>query len=126
MQKTKELSIVTMNEGGVVKQVDMHLRKIAADILDVNTDAEATRMLTVKILIKPNKKRQSGLANVKVSSKLAPAQPEDSFLFFGFDEDGKAVVTEELNTQEQLPFEGDDADNNDQPGTVTDIGNGKK
>ena len=127
MQKTKDLSIVTMNEGGIVEQVDMHLRKIAADILDPNTDAEAPRTVNVTITVKPNKNRQAGTSITKVYSKLAPSQQEAGLLFFGFDEEGNAVVTEELNTQQQLPFDGaDNAEHNDKPGIVTPIKGNEK
>jgi hypothetical protein len=118
MMKTQDVSLKTMQGGAAVELFDNHLRKVAADVIDRNTDAEAARSVTLTVTVKPDIKREAASVNIKVQSKMAPARQEEAFFFFGVDADGNAVVTEREQTQQELPFDGgdDDAETNNSTG----------
>ena len=100
--ESERASLLTLLRGGVVEMFDDELEKVAANILDPNTSETATRVVTIKVSIKPDVNRSMAATAVSVVAKLAPVKPQGTALFFG-SQRGKAVVTEHNPDQQRLP-----------------------
>lgn len=97
----------TLSGGALAEKLNIELQKLAANILDPNTEAKATRSVTVKITIKPNEKRQIGESDISVTSAPAPAKAIPTSFIFDWDRDGKAVMKElvtDAQDKDQLAF----------------------
>jgi hypothetical protein len=68
---------------------DEELRKVLANIENVNTNPDNERSITIKIAIKPDKTRRTAEIKVHADFGLAKTKPAESFLFFDRDEAGK-------------------------------------
>lgn len=88
------LSIDQLAGGGASERIQREINKIAENVLDPNTKADATRTLTISLTIKPNKQRQVGEAELVVKSSLAPAAGLPTSFIFDFDNEGKATMAE--------------------------------
>lgn len=118
------ININNLAGGAMAERINRELLKVAENVMDPNTKAEAVRTVTISIKIKPNEARQIGITDIDVKSSLAPAKGVPTSFVFDYDKDGKAVM-KELNTgndRDQLAF-------NDSgkvvDGTGEDIGGGK-
>jgi len=69
------------------------LDKVLQNIGDPNTDAEATRTITLKIKIKPDENRELAGVQIDAESKLAPHRPVGTSVFVG-KKDGRVVAVE--------------------------------
>lgn len=70
--------------GGAVQELfEEELGKVLRNVADVNTEAEATREITIKIRIAPNEERRIADAGVAVTSKLAPIKRVTTVLYLG-------------------------------------------
>ncbi|CAM3318854.1 MULTISPECIES: replication terminator protein [Paenibacillus] len=100
------VDIAKLAGGALAERVNRELKKVAENILDPNTKADAVRTVTISIKIKPNEARQMAASDIEVKSSLAPAKGVPTAFIFDYDRDGKAVV-KELNTghdRDQLAF----------------------
>lgn len=88
------IDINALSGGALSEKVNIEMRKVAENVLDPNTKADAVRTLTVTIKIKPNEQRQIGNADIQVKSTLAPAMGIPTSFVFDFDKEGKAVAKE--------------------------------
>lgn len=88
------ISVDGLAGGAVAEKLNIELRKLAENVLDPNTKADAVRTVTVTIKIKPNEQRQVGTSEINVKSSLAPSKGIPSMFVFDFDKEGKAVVKE--------------------------------
>ncbi len=70
----QKVDIVTLGSGSVVERINMELRKIFANISDINTDPKASRELQLKIKFVPTEDRQSAGMAVSCSSKLVSGE----------------------------------------------------
>lgn len=90
----KGFSIDQLAGGGTAERIQREINKIAENVLDPNTKADATRTLTISISVKPDKNRQLGPAEIVVKSTLAPAAGLPTSFVFDFDGDGNATMAE--------------------------------
>ena len=90
-----KMDLVTFQNGAIIDLFDEELRKVLKNIEDENTVATAERSITIKIAIKPDKKRKVGSVKVQASSTLAKANPTESFLFFDRDKEGDLLAYED-------------------------------
>lgn len=84
-----ELKQMTLQElgGGIVPELfDLELGRVLRNIDDVNTEATATRSISIAITVKPSEDRESAGVTVKVSSKLAGPRPQATSVFIGRDQ----------------------------------------
>lgn len=102
--KTVELS--TLQHGAVIDMFNEEFAKVLDNIADDNVSPDATRELTIKVQIKPDKTRQTAVTKLTVTSKLAPVKPNDGMMFIG-KEGNSLVAYEDDYSQKEL----DDADN---------------
>ncbi|GIO33099.1 hypothetical protein J2TS6_42400 [Paenibacillus albilobatus] len=80
--------------GAMQERINRELKKVAENILDPNTKADAVRTVTISIKIKPNEARQMASSDIEVKSSLAPAKGVPTAFVFDYDRDGKAVIKE--------------------------------
>jgi hypothetical protein len=73
----------TIAAGSASELFDISLEKVLANIADPNTEAESKRTITVKVVFRPTKMRESAEVTVEVTEKLAPLKPQDALLFVG-------------------------------------------
>lgn len=87
-------SILRMARGAFEERIDVEMRRVVDNILDMNTKATAKRKITMTIEFTPDDDRR--LINVSVSAKsaLAPMVPVPTSLFITSDGNGEMVVAE--------------------------------
>lgn len=78
-------SILEMARGAIMERVDNEVNNIINNILDVNTQATATRTITLKIAFKPDAMRQQIGIETSCKTALAPAASVSTSLFLGID-----------------------------------------
>lgn len=88
------IDINNLAGGAMAERINRELQKVAENVLDPNTKAEAVRTVTVSIKIKPNEARQIGSSDIDVKSSLAPAKGVPTQFVFDYDKEGKAVLNE--------------------------------
>lgn len=91
------IDINSIGGGALAEKVNIELRKLAENVLDPNTKAEAVRTLTIQIKIKPNETRQIGTSEIIVKSSLVPSKGIPTMFVFDYDREGKAVTKELQN-----------------------------
>ncbi len=64
-------SIATLADGAVIERADYQLLRVLEDINDPNTPPDATREITIKLLIKPSSDREDAVIDIVTSAKLA-------------------------------------------------------
>ncbi|MNO15492.1 hypothetical protein D3C76_51580 [compost metagenome] len=88
------IDINNLAGGAMAERINRELQKVAENVLDPNTKAEAVRTVTISIKIKPNDARQIGSSDIDVKSSLASAKGVPTQFVFDFDKEGKAVMKE--------------------------------
>lgn len=88
------ISLDKLAGGAAAEKLNIELAKLAANVMDPNTKAEASRTVTMTITVKPNKQRQVGDVEINVKSSLAPSTGIPTSFMFDFDVDGSAVLAE--------------------------------
>lgn len=89
-----EINLNELAGGGLSDRINRELQKVAENVLDPNTKADAVRTLTITLKIKPNENRQVGTAEFVVKSALVPPKGLPSMFVFDYDSEGKAVLAE--------------------------------
>lgn len=94
--KNEKMTLASMCDGGVQERIDRALMKISDNILDLNTDADKKRSLTVTITFKPNANdREDVSVEVSTSVKLAPETGLKTQLYINKDfKSGTTNITE--------------------------------
>ena len=81
MENPQEISIVTICHGGVPEVFDRELAEVLNNILDVNTDAEKARTMTLKFTFAPLQDRQGATVTFSCRAGLQPVQVAKSPIF---------------------------------------------
>ncbi|MGF6356138.1 hypothetical protein ABIE27_004053 [Paenibacillus sp. 4624] len=89
-----KVDINNLAGGAMAERINRELAKVAENVMDPNTKAEAVRTVTITLKIKPNEARQMGQTDIEVKSSLAPAKGVPTQFVFDFDKEGKAVMKE--------------------------------
>ena len=74
---SQQVSLATLNGGGIVEAVDVAIAKIAANIEDVNTPPDKPRKLVLEIVFKPDKARSFTTATATVKTTLQPEEAQE-------------------------------------------------
>lgn len=101
----KHVDLQSLNNGALQDLFSEELEKVLENIADPNTGPEATRSITLKVDIKPQKDRLSAVTKVSVTSKMAPSQPHVSFVHFDHDGAGNLFALTANPKQQELPME---------------------
>lgn len=80
MSKNKFRSIVEIDNGSILKNIDTELERVMLNINDINTD-EKKREITIKLEVTPLKDRKQVAVKANVVSKLRPAKQTEVTLF---------------------------------------------
>lgn len=91
-----ELTLANIAGGALSEQATLEIRKLCANILDVNTDAEAKRKLQITIVFKPNDKRNLVDISYEVKSTLIGPEAGSAVAFVAVDpeREGEASLYE--------------------------------
>lgn len=95
------VSLTTLARGAAPELFARELDTILENLLDPNTDPEATRQIILTITFTGNPKREMAAVGVECKAKLAPALPATSAIWLGR-RDGRAVGVEHNPQQESL------------------------
>jgi len=68
----EKLTLETLGDGHAIAKVNDELARVAANILDVNTEATTKREVILKIVIIPDENRCAFDIKAQATSKLAP------------------------------------------------------
>jgi len=92
----KTLPVVTLTslaDGAAAELFQSELDKLLRNIQDPNTDATATRTVTLQVTFAPDEDREKGEVRIKASSKLAGLKGAKTEVYFGRHQ-GQLVATE--------------------------------
>jgi O-glycosyl hydrolase len=95
------VTLFTLAGGALGELFDREIERVAADIIDLNTEADAARTITIKVKIKPDKDRGFGAVDMFVSSTLGQPKGVASMMYFGR-KNGRAVAVENVPAQKEL------------------------
>lgn len=101
MAKRERVSLANLGRGGAIEQFDHGFNRVLANILDLNTRADATREVTMKVKITPDENREAADVEVEVKTKLAGNRAIKTQIFVG--KAGAAPVAFESNPK-QIDF----------------------
>ena len=99
MENTKS-RILQMAKGAIQERVEYEVAKVIDNILDVNTDPNTKRKITLTIEMKPDDNRQFISIKASAKSTLAPVVPIGTTLGITADRNGEMVIVE---TVPQIP-----------------------
>lgn len=81
----KPVSLESINSGAVTELFDEEFKRLLANIADENTEPNASRSITIKVVVKPQKNRESANTKISVTSALAPIKPNEGLIMFSSD-----------------------------------------
>ncbi len=96
------INIGNINDGAMIDGFEIELRKVLANIADLNTPATDTRAVTLQLVLKPHSDRVTIETEFKCTSKLAAIETHKSKCFIGKAEDGSLVAF--ANDPRQMPL----------------------
>lgn len=83
MSDDEKASLATLRRGEVIEKFDAAMDEVAADILDPTKKPEATREVTLKLKIVPDRKREQCAVEIDVQTKLAKSESEQTVMYVG-------------------------------------------
>ena len=95
------VSLPTIGNGAASELFEDELARVLENILDVNTEPDAVRSITLTVKIRPTKDRDMGAVSIEAKSKLAPFFAADTTWFMGRHK-GKAVAVDRNPAQQDL------------------------
>lgn len=108
-----QLDLNTIAGGALAEKLAIEFQRVAQNIADPNTKAEAVRSVTVVIKIKPDETREIAVSEINCSSKIAPAKGIPTKFIIDQDNNGQAVIAELASgtkNQMMIDLDGDLAD----------------
>lgn len=97
-------------DGSVEERFNAELDRVWQNVYDPNTDPKRARILTLKVKIVPNERRDSCDFRVNVTSSLAPYADLTQTVMLAVGEDGTIKATERTKqVPGQLDMEGNEA-----------------
>ena len=95
MKEFDKASLLEMAGGAIKERADFELTRAIENILDVNTDPVAKRVITVKLTLVPDAERRMISVSAQATSKLAPtAAVKTALCMTGDTINGEAVIAE--------------------------------
>ncbi len=91
------VTIASIGNGAILELFERELKRVLANIADVNTSPKAMREITIKVSLKPDdESRGVAAATLEVKSKLAPAKPVKSVIYIGKKDNELVAVTNNI------------------------------
>lgn len=97
-----DLNIPTLANGALMERFKEEIGKVVANISDPNTPAEKSRVITMKMTIKPNKQRNMADVIVSTSSTLCASTPIETGIYIGFNPKTGEVGASEFESDGEL------------------------
>lgn len=88
------IDVNSLADGALLERLNIELQRMAENITDPNTKADAVRTVTVEIKVKPDETRSIAVTEINVKSKLAPPKGIPTKFVVDRDSTGKAVIAE--------------------------------
>ena len=105
-----DCNISEIAEGAVQEKIDQEVRKIVANILDVNTAFKPTRKLIIDVEFSSDSTRQVIETNVTVKSKIQPSESVSTLMMAGRNDSGYIQAAElKSNAPGQMFFDANDS-----------------
>ena len=105
-----DFNISELAEGAVQEKIDQEVRKIVANILDVNTAFKPSRKLIIDVEFSSDSTRQVIETNVTVKSKLQPSESVSAPMMAGRDDSGHIHAAElKSSAPGQMYFDANDS-----------------
>ena len=105
-----DFNISELAEGAVQEKIDQEVRKIVANILDVNTAFKPTRKLIIDVEFSADSTRQVIETNVTVKSKIQPSESVSTLVMAGRNDSGYIQAAElKSNAPGQMFFDANDS-----------------
>lgn len=95
------VTLVSIGQGALVQLFDIELERVLKNIADPNTDAKSTRVITLKVTIKPNEERSIGDVHLSATSKVASSKPTTTIVYMGRSK-GQLMAVESNPAQSSL------------------------
>ena len=108
-----DVDVNTLAGGALLERLNIELQRMAENIADPNTKADAVRSVTIEIKVKPDETRSIAVSEINVKSKLAPSKGIPTKFIVDRDNSGKAVIAElksGVKGQMMIDDDGDVAD----------------
>ena len=102
MEEETPIRLDTIADGAAEALFQAELQRVLQNIADPNTDAEATREITIKVRWSPTEERTMAPVRVFATSKLAPVSPAGTVVYIGR-RGGKLIAVE--NNPKQLTLD---------------------
>ena len=105
-----DFNISDLAGGAVQEKIDQEVRKIVANILDVNTAFKPSRKLIIDVEFSSDSTRQVIETNVTVKSKLQPSESVSALMMAGMDDSGYIHAAElKSSAPGQMFFDANDS-----------------
>ena len=105
-----DFNISELAEGAVQEKIDQEVRKIVANILDVNTAFKPSRKLIIDVEFSSDSTRQVIETNVTIKSKLQPSESVSALMMAGRDDSGYIHASElKSSAPGQMFFDANDS-----------------
>ncbi len=97
----EEVSLESLKGGALPEMWHNELTAVLKNIADVNTELKFKRSIMLKVEFSPHEDRRAIAVKISTTTKLAPKQSEETFIFAG-KEKGKSVAYENNPDQQEL------------------------
>jgi hypothetical protein len=94
------VTLESLNNGQAVALFEREMKAVLKNIADENTPAEAKRIITISISIKPEEDRGGAAFEVTANSKLAQVKPSKAHVLFSFD--GRNITAYQTDAPKQF------------------------
>lgn len=107
-----------INDGALQERFDFELGQVTKNILDLNTDPDKKRKITIDITVMSDEYREGLVFDAQVKSKLAPRENISSRVMIGQNAKGEIMVNElKSGKKGQTYFDATDSTLKDDKGT---------
>ncbi len=98
IQNSINVSLSDIADGEVQEQFTAEMKKVAQNILDVNTKAKDKRKVTIELTLEPNDQRDAIDVTINIKSKLAPQIGVGTTMLVGRNVDTGMIEANELKS----------------------------
>ena len=102
------INIAEIARGALIEQTDDEVKKVVANILDLNTDLKKARKVQITITFKPTDRESCNL-EIQTKSTLVPPNAVGTQIYMGKDNAGNVVAAEYVKGtipgQESIDYE---------------------
>lgn len=98
IQNSINFSLSDIADGEVQGQFTAEMKKVAQNILDVNTKAKAKRKVAIELTLEPNDQRDAVDVTINIKSKLAPQIGVGTTMLVGRNVDTGMIEANELKS----------------------------